>query len=291
MPTAICDGISTRYEVLGDGPPVLMLSPGGFNATIENWRTFSIYGRLNLVDHLPRAYSCIAFDKRESGQSGGRVELLTWELYARQAAGLLDHLGIERAHVIGGCIGCSIATAFGREQPERTAGLVLYAPAGGATYRRKQHGRFAEHLAYVGEHGLGGVVELAQRGDTSFAQDPRVGPWASVLRTDAGFAADYAQLDPARYRELVKETAVTLFDHDTVPGADPAELGKLDVPALVVPGDDENHARSAALYLAGCLPRAELWDVLPAEQTEETAPPRILEFLQSNDSPRSSAAI
>jgi pimeloyl-ACP methyl ester carboxylesterase len=291
MPTAICDGIRTRYEVLGDGPPLLMLSPGGFNATIENWRTFSIYGRLKLLDHLPRVYSCIAFDKRESGQSGGRVELLTWELYARQAAGLLDHLGIERAHVIGGCIGCSIATTFGREQPERTAGLVLYSPAGGATYRRRQHRRFAEHLAYVGEHGLVGVVELAQSGDASFAQDPGVGPWASVLRTDAAFATEYAQLDPARYRGLVEETARTLFDRDTVPGADPGELGELDVPTLVVPGDDENHPRSAALYLHENLPRSELWDVSPTEQNESNAPTRVLEFLQSKDSPRSSAAI
>ena len=29
MPTAICDGIPTRYELLGSGPPLLMFSPGG----------------------------------------------------------------------------------------------------------------------------------------------------------------------------------------------------------------------------------------------------------------------
>ena len=34
MATAIIDGISTRYEVIGDGPPLLMYSPGGFNAVI-----------------------------------------------------------------------------------------------------------------------------------------------------------------------------------------------------------------------------------------------------------------
>ena len=94
MPFATLDGIRTRYEVLGDGPPLLMLSPGGFNATVENWSTFSIYKRLSLVEHLARRYRCIVFDKRESGQSGGRIEPLTWGDYARQGGALLDHLEI-----------------------------------------------------------------------------------------------------------------------------------------------------------------------------------------------------
>jgi pimeloyl-ACP methyl ester carboxylesterase len=289
MPTIVCDRIPTRYELYGQGPTLLMFSPGGFNATIENWRTFSIYRRLKLLDHLPRAFECVAFDKRESGESGGRVELLTWEKYAAQARDLLDHLGIERAHVIGGCIGCSIATALARAYPERAASLVLYSPAGGAAYRRKQHDRFAAHLAFVAQHGLVGVLALASESGASFSQDPRVGPWASVLRTDAHFGGDYVRLDETQYRELIDETARTLFDRDAVPGAD--RLDEIDAPALVVPGDDESHARSAALHLAQQLPHAELWDVPPAEQTEENAPARILKFLQSSDSPRSSAAI
>ena len=289
MPIVVCDGIRTRYEVFGEGPPLLMFSPGGFNATIENWRTFSIYKRLKLLEHLPRAFECVGFDKRESGESGGRVELLTWKKYAAQARDLLDHLAIERAHVIGGCIGCSIATAFARAYPARVASLVLYSPAGGEAYRRKQHQRFEEHLAFVAEQGLVGVLALAFDSVASFSQDPRVGPWATVLRTDPNFGGDYVRVDKARYRELVDETARTLFDRDTVPGAE--GLDEIDAPALVVPGDDQNHARSAALHLAEHLRRAELWDVSPEEQMEENAPARVLEFLYSSDSPRSSAAI
>ncbi len=52
MPTAVADGIRTRYEVTGDGPPLLMFSPGGFDSTLESWRTVGIYKRLNLLDHL-----------------------------------------------------------------------------------------------------------------------------------------------------------------------------------------------------------------------------------------------
>jgi len=154
-----------------------------------------------------------------------------------------------------------------------------------------QHARFAEHLAYVEEHGLAEVVALAVRSDKSFAQDPRVGPWASVIRTDSAFAQAYAQLDVASYRNMVGEMARSLFDRDTVPGAEPEDLMRLEMPALVVPGQDANHAPSAARYLEECLPQSEYWDVPVSEQTEETAPTRVLDFLQRSDSPRSSAAI
>ena len=291
MPTAVCDGITTRYEITGSGEPLLLFSPGGFNATIENWSSFGIYRRLNLVQHLSERYRCITFDKRESGSSGGRVECITWDDYAAQGAGLLDHLGIERARVLGGCVGCSIVAAFAVTHPERVTRAVLYSPAGGPRYRLKQHGRFEQHLSFVADQGLSGVVSLAQGGDETFSQDPRVGPWASVLRADPAFAADYARWDVDEYRSLVEEMAQTLFDRDTVPGAEVEELMRLDVPALVVPGDDENHAVSAARYLHECLARSEYWDMPPDEQTQENAPARILQFLQSSDSPRSSAAI
>jgi pimeloyl-ACP methyl ester carboxylesterase len=291
MAFATVDGIRTRYDVTGSGPPLLMFSPGGFNATLDNWTSFGIYQRLNLLEHLMRKYTCITFDKRESGESGGRIERIAWSDFAAQGAGLLDHLEIERVHVMGGCIGCSIVAAFAVAHPERTSSMVLYSPAGGPRYRITQHARFDEHLAYVEEHGLAAVVGLATSGDKSFSQDPRVGPWASVLRTDAAFAESYAQADPAPYRSIVADTAATLFDRDTVPGAEPEALMRLEIPALVVPGHDANHATSAARYLEECLAGSEYWDVPPDEQTEETAPARVLEFLQMSDSPRSSAAI
>ena len=155
MPTAVCDGIVTRYEVTGEGPPLLMLSPGGFNATIENWTSFGIYQRLNLLAHLRGRYTCITFDKRESGQSGGRIEHVTWADYARQGGALLDHLEIERAHVMGGCIGCSIAVELAVARTQRVQSLVLYSPAGGPRYRMTQEARFGDHLVHVSQHGRG----------------------------------------------------------------------------------------------------------------------------------------
>jgi pimeloyl-ACP methyl ester carboxylesterase len=291
MPFADADGIRTRYEVAGSGPPLLMFSPGGFNATIENWTAFGIYARLDLLTHLEQHYTCISFDKRESGQSGGRVERIGWDDYARQGLALLDELGIARAHLVGGCIGCSIAATLAVAHPERVASIVLYSPAGGPRYRLTQRARFAEHEAFVAANGLREVAALAASEDRTFAEDPRVGPWASVIRTDPAFAEEYGGRDADSYCELVRAMGETLFDRETVPGPQAEQLMALEIPALVVPGRDANHATSAARYLEECLPHAEYWDVPPAEQTAETAPPRVLGFLQSSDSPRSSAAI
>jgi hypothetical protein len=74
--------------------------------------------------------------------------------------------------------------------------------------------------------------------------------------------------------------ARTMFDRDTAPGAEPEDLMRLDIPALVVPGHDAAHATSAARYLEECLPRADYWDVPVVEQTEAATAPRLLEFLE-----------
>ena len=281
MSTATIDGIRTRYELVGDGPPILMFPPGGFNATIENWSGHGIYQRLGLVSALSRSYTCVLFDRREAGGSGGRVERLGWPAYVTQGLGLLDHLGFERAHLMGGCVGCSTAAAFAIAHPDRVGHMVLYSPAGGAHYRLGQHARFARHHAYVAEHGLGAVVALASETSASFGEEPTLGPWASVIRTDADFASAYAMLDPRRYLAIVAGTARLLFDRDSVPGVEPEDLMNLDVPALIVPGQDASHATSAARFLQECLPNAEYWGVPVADQSADNAPDRIMRFLAS----------
>ena len=281
MDTADTDGITTRYQVTGSGPPLLMFSPGGFDATLENWTSFSIYRRLNLLDHLSKSYTCIAFDRRESGGSGGRVERIGWHDYAAQGRGLLDHLGIERAHLMGGCVGCSSVAAFAVNYPERCSSMVMFSPAGGAKYRIKQQARFAEHLAYLEDHELEDVVALALASEHSFTQEPRVGPWANVIRGDPAFAQVYPHQDRGRYRIVVSGIARLLFDRDTVPGAEPEDLLLLDTPALIVPGRDDSHATSAARYLEECLPAAQYWDMPVGQQTEETVTARLDQFLEA----------
>jgi len=280
---ALIDGLRTHYEVLGDGPPLLMYAPGGFDATMDKWRTQGVYARVKLLDHLPKRYRCIVFDRRECGASGGRVELITWAHYARQGKLLLEHLGIERAHVMGGCMGCSCVMAFGVAYPQATLSMLLWWPVGGAKYRIKAHERFAQHLAFARQNGMNGVVAHVRKEGKSFNADPRGGPWATPVRSDAAFAAEYVKHDVRTYSALAERMCNTLFDRDTSPGAAPEQLFPLDIAALIVPGRDESHATSAARYLEECLPKSQYWDVPPEGQTEATAPARLLQFLVELD--------
>ena len=281
MATTLIDGISTHYEVLGQGAPLLMFSPGGFDATLEKWSTLGVYAKTKMMTTLTANFQCIVFDRRETGQSGGRVQRVTWADYAAQGKGLLDHLGIARAHLMGGCMGCAPVVAFAVAHPEATRSMVLYWPVGGAKYRINGQQRFAQHLAFVQQEGLGAVLALAQASNKSFSEDPRAGPWVSVLRHDAAFAAALVVMDLERYKLAVLATQRALLDRDTAPGAEPEEMLRLDTPALVVPGQDASHATSAARYLQECLPQSECWDIAPAEQLETNVPARLLQFLSS----------
>jgi hypothetical protein len=100
-----------------------------------------------------------------------------------------------------------------------------------------------------------------------------------VIRTDRAFAESYARQDVEKYKLIVTGMARTLLDRDTAPGAEPEDMLRSDIPALIIPGHDASHATSAARYLEECLPKAEYWDVPVASQTGDNAPARILEFL------------
>lgn len=281
MPVATIAGIKTHYEVHGDGPPLLMYSPGGFDASLDKWTSLGVYARIKLLEHLPKKYQCIVFDRRETGQSGGRVECITWDHYVEQGRGLLQHLGIDKAHLLGGCMGVCPVLTYAVRHPEAVLSMILYWPVGGARFRMRAHGRFAEHLKLVEEQGLAGVVELARETDVGFGKDPRIGPWAPVIRSDPAFAESYAAMNVGDYKRIIAEMSRSLIDRDTVPGAEPEDLLTLEIPAFIVPGKDVAHATSAARYLEECLPQSGYWDILPDDQTEQNVPGRLLEFLDS----------
>src|SRR6185295_3734487 len=131
----------------------------------------------------------------------------------------------------------------------------------------------------VDQEGLAGVVDLAKREGKAFNVEPRGGPWASVIKRDAQFAARFAKQDVEKYKAIVTDMAIALLDRDTSPGAEPEQMLEMDIPALIVPGRDESHATSAARYLEECLPKSQYWNTVPDEQTEEASARRILEFL------------
>jgi pimeloyl-ACP methyl ester carboxylesterase len=281
MPTAIIDGLEVNYLTHGSGPPLLMLAPGGFDATMEKWATAGVWKGMKPLDTLSGEFTVIAHDRRESGASSGRVEKLSWTLFAEQAKALLTHLGIEEAFVLGGCMGCSVAVAFAARFPTSTRALILHWPVGGYRWKLNGQDRFGRHLRFARENGLAGVVKRAHEGK-SFWQDPEAGPWASSIVRDPNFAEAFQDQDLDRYLGIVAASARTLFDRDMPPGAEPEELMAMKVPALIIPGDDPAHATSGAHYLRELLPQPELWTVMPPEQTPERVRDRILKFGQAH---------
>ncbi len=275
MPLAILDGIRTHYLVQGTGPHLLMMAPRGFNSTIKSWQAGK-WAEMDALNSLARHFTVIAYDRREAGLSGGRVEPLQWSTFARHGKLLLEHLGMEKAWVIGPCMGASVAASFGVTYPEACLGLMLPQPVGGYRWFTRQRGFFDRHIAFVRQNGLQAVRERAK--GASFQEEPETGPWASVLTHDAEFVARFLRQDVEEYVSIVSATRDAMFPDSFVSGPPARDLMKLDVPTLVWPGDDASHATSAAHQLRELLPRVRYWDLHVSKQTAQAQFEQILDF-------------
>lgn len=133
MPTFERDEISIYYEVHGEGFPLLLLAPGGVRSSIEFWSR-SPY---DPISELSTQYRVIALDQRNAGRSRAPVRASDgWHVYADDQLALLDHLGVERAHLLGSCIGPSFAFSLLTAAPERVGAAVLQQPIGATEENR-----------------------------------------------------------------------------------------------------------------------------------------------------------
>jgi pimeloyl-ACP methyl ester carboxylesterase len=103
------------YEAHGEGDPLLLIM--GLAADSTAW--------LFQVPELARHYRTIVFDNRGVGRSSKPRGPYTIHEMADDAAGLLDVIGIERAHVVGVSMGGMIAQELTLRHPKRVRGLVL----------------------------------------------------------------------------------------------------------------------------------------------------------------------
>jgi pimeloyl-ACP methyl ester carboxylesterase len=232
---------------------------------------------------LSRHFTCIAYDRRECGQSGGRVEPLNWDRYAQEAKALLDLAGAKQTYVLGSCMGASLALAFAVRHPAACKGLLLHWPVGGYLWMRKGHEFFGRHMDFVRAKGLAAAVERAPQGE-NFWLDPEIGPWGSPAAIYPEFAAQLVKQDVDRYLEVCAKSRDAIFN-DTMPsGASGEELMRIQVPALILSGADGRHTVSASWTLKELMPQAALWDVLPPHQTGENTLAQILRFKSRLDS-------
>ena len=114
METATFDGVELEYEVTGSGEPVLLISP------------VLADGFLPLVSEPSlEGYQLIRYHKRGWVGSTHTEGPVTVEDHAADAAALLDHLGIARAHVAGHSSGAAVAAQLALDEPGRVATLIL----------------------------------------------------------------------------------------------------------------------------------------------------------------------
>ncbi|MCF4115078.1 MULTISPECIES: alpha/beta fold hydrolase [Dethiosulfovibrio] len=115
--TARIDDVSLAYTVAGQGEPLLLIM--GFGGTMDFWG-------FPFVSTLMKKFKVIAFDNRGVGESSIGTEPPSIDRFASDAAGLLDHLGIESAHVLGWSMGGYVAQELTLARPELVRDLVLY---------------------------------------------------------------------------------------------------------------------------------------------------------------------
>jgi pimeloyl-ACP methyl ester carboxylesterase len=130
------DGVNLAYSIDGEGPPVILIH--GFLLDADfNWRT------RGTTDVLARDFRVISLDVRGHGKSGKPHDDLAYGVQlVEDVIRLMDHLEIERAHVVGYSMGGEITVKLATLHPDRLLSVVI----GGAGWVRENS---ASHVAYA----------------------------------------------------------------------------------------------------------------------------------------------
>jgi 3-oxoadipate enol-lactonase len=149
--TVAANGQQIYYEIHGEGEPLIMIMGIGYDATL--WGLYQ-------VPAFSSRFQVIVFDNRDVGRSSKATAPYTIADMADDVAGLMDGLGIERAHVLGISMGGMIAQEFALRHPKRLNKLILTG-TGAATGRA----RFDPIMvwSFVKQHDEQGLIFAAQQ--------------------------------------------------------------------------------------------------------------------------------
>ncbi len=115
------------YEEHGEGFPILLIAPGGMRSALSYWRNTP----WDPIEQLARHYRVIAMDQRNAGRSIAPIRATdSWDVYTADQLALLDHLGVDRFHVAGMCIGGSYILGLIQAAPRRVASAVVFQTIG-----------------------------------------------------------------------------------------------------------------------------------------------------------------
>lgn len=264
MPTmkfATVEGIKLHYtlEGLPSGPPLVFINSLGTNYHL--WDKLIPY----FVDNFP----IVRYDKRGHGLSDCPPGPYSISDHANDLAGLLEHLNIKEAILIGISVGGMIALEQASRQPQSVKALVLCDTAAkiGTTES------WNERIEAIRQNGLSGMAGTI------------LGRW---------FTAAFAEQDPAgyqAYQAMLTQTPVAgyLATCAAIQDADLSEPAKtIRTKALVLGGaDDLSTPPQVGRELAGMLSEARFEVIeqaghLPCVEQPEAMAQKILQFFREN---------
>ncbi len=230
------DGIRLHYEAIGrrDGPAVLMVQ--GLGADKHGWD-------MQRIALAPR-FRTIALDNRGAGRSDKPFGTYSLEQMADDAIAVLDHAGVESAHVVGASMGGAISQLIALKHPERVRSLTLACTA--CRHHPWRRELLADWATMANERGMAAMASEAARwviGPRSFRRLMPVFGWLGPLGLNRPAHAFVAQV-----------RAILAHDDSTA-----EQFEQITVPAIVIVGNqDILTPRGDSEELAEKLPNAEL---------------------------------
>ena len=121
MPLRHVNDINMYYEIHGKGEPLLMIQGLGF----EMSAMVTEPGKSRYIDRFTDRYQVILFDYRGVGRTDKPDIPYSIGMLADDTVGLMDALGIRKAHIMGTSMGSQIAQTIAAHYPDRVKGLIL----------------------------------------------------------------------------------------------------------------------------------------------------------------------
>ena len=111
----LINGLDIHHEVQGEGPPIVFVH--GLGATSNVWHAQRVT--------LSKYYRAIVYDRSGCGRSQRARDGYSIDAWADELAGLLDHLAVPSAVVVGHSLGSMVAQRFAGKYARRTRALIL----------------------------------------------------------------------------------------------------------------------------------------------------------------------